>query len=260
MDDLVAEARVAAASPQGANVPRIKVGPIDATFGSMSFKKAEAVFAHKLPPLFAHLSTYGRRAALAAGVLGSAWVAGSYFSGGQSQFFAMKPQPSPTVVARESVERAELLRMREKMAEEIRALRARVEAIPAARTLSPKDSTALEDLKRRLDAVKRETGAAITELVGKVERIQREAPAKFSQVGERRNQTERHIPAQLTPSSRAVDSDIAVGTIQQQARKRRGDAFAPSQKPGAPGVPRPLGNPTQDREHQRGGRSDSAAR
>ncbi|MFO1126530.1 MAG: hypothetical protein U1E25_15445 [Methylocystis sp.] len=259
VDDLVAGARVAAAFPQDANGPDIRVRPTDARFGSTSFKKAEAIFARKSPPL-TRLLTYGRRMALAAGVLGSAWIAGSYFSGGQSQSYAMKPQPSPSVVAQESIERAELLRMREEMAEEIRALQARVEAVPAARSLSVKDAAPLEDLKRRLDAVKRETGAAIAELAGKVERMQRDATAKFSQVSEQRNQKGRQIPASLAASSQAVDSDLAVGTIQKQARKRRDDAFDPSQNPGAPGVPRALGSPTHDREHQRGGRSTSAAR
>ena len=44
-DDAVAEASVAAASPQDANVLEIKVGAADATFSSTSFKKAEAAFA-----------------------------------------------------------------------------------------------------------------------------------------------------------------------------------------------------------------------
>lgn len=248
-DDLVAEARIADTSPQNANAPDIKVGAADAAFDSTSFKKAEAAFARKLPPLLERLLTFGPRAALAASVSGFAWVAGSYFSGGQSQFYAMKPQPSTTVVAQESAERAELLRMKQKITEEIRALQARVEAMPAARSLSAKDATVLDDLKRRLDAVKRETGAAIAELAGKVERMQREASAKFSQVSEQRNQTERQIAPPLAASSRAAASELAVGTIPKQARKRRGDAFDPLQNPGAPGAPRPLEIPAHDREH-----------
>lgn len=219
VDDLVA-----AASLQEANSTDIRIGTTDASFGSPSFKKPEPAFAGK----FAYLLTYGPRAALAAGVLGFAWAAGSYFSGGQ---------PSPTIAAQESVERAELLRMKQ----EIRALQAWVEATPAVRNLSTKDATVLEDLKRRLDAVKRETGAAIAELAGKVERMQRKAAAKFSPVREQRNQT--------ATSSRAVDSELVVGTISKQARKRRGDAFDPSQNPGAPGVPRSLGSSAQGRVH-----------
>lgn len=248
VDGVVAEAGVAAASPQDANVPDVELGATNATFRSTSFKKAEAAFARKLPPLFERLITYAPRAALAAVVSGLAWGAGWYFSG-QSQFYAMKPQPSPTVVAQAGVERAELLRMKQKIAEEIRSLQARVEAIPAVRSLSAKDATVLEDLKRRLDAVKRETSAAIAELAGKVERMQRETTAKFTQLSEQRDQSARQVAAPLAASSRAVDSELAVGTIPKQARKRRGDAFDPSQNPGAPGVPRPLGSPTHGREH-----------
>ena len=240
VDDLVA-----AASPQDANAPYTRVGLTDASFGSSSFKKAEAVSSRK----FARLLTYGPRAALAAGVLGSAWMAGSYLFGGQSQFYAVKPQPDPTVAAQESVERAELIRIQEKMAEDIRGLQARVEAVPAARSLSAKDAAVLEDFKRRLDAVKRETSAAIAELAGKVERMQREATSKASQVSEQRNRTARKIVAPLAASSRPVDLELAVGTIPKQARKRRGDAFDPSQNPGAAGVPRPLGSPAHGREH-----------
>jgi hypothetical protein len=164
-----------------------------------------------------------------------------------------------TAMAQESVERAELLRIKRKLAEEIRALQARVEAIPAARSLSAKDATALEELKRRLDAMKRETGAAIADRAGKIEHMQRETTAKFSQISEQRNQTERQIAPPPAASSRAAASELAVGTIPKQARKRRDDAFDPSQNPGAPGAPRPLEIPAHDREHYRGGRSASAA-
>ena len=162
----------------------------------------------------------------------------------------MKPQPSPTVVAQESAERAELLRMKQKIAEDIRALQARVEAMPAARSLSARDATSVEDLKRRLDAMKRETGAAIADLAGKIEHMQRETTAKFSQVNEQLDRTERQHAAPLAASSRSVTSELAVGTIPKQARKRRDDAFDPSQNPGAPGVPRPLGSrAAHGREH-----------
>ena len=182
-------------------------------------------------------------------MLGSAWMAGSYLFGGQSQYYAVKPQSDPTVAAQESVERAELLRIQKKMAEDIRSLQAKVEAAPASRSLSAKDAAVVEDLKRRLDAVKRETGAAIAELASKVERMQREATSKVSQVSEQRNQTKHKIVAPLAASSRTVDPDLAVGTFQKRARKQRGDAFDPSQSPGAPGIPHPLGSPNHGHEH-----------
>lgn len=249
VDDLVAEAHVAAAFPQDVNVPDIKVGAADATFGSTSFTKPEAVFTREPPPLLKRLLTFAPRAALAASVSGFAWVTGSYFFGGQSPFYAMKPQPSPTVTAQESAERAELLHMKQKITEDIRALQARVEAMPAARSLKARDATSVEDLKRRLDAMKRETGAAIADLAGKIEQMQRETTAKLSQVSDQRNQTERQIAPPPAASSRAAASELAVGTIPKQTRKRRDDAFDPSQYPDAPGAPRPLKIPGYDRAH-----------
>jgi hypothetical protein len=52
------------------------------------------------------------------------------------------------------------------MAEEIRALKANVEAMHTAQSLSAKDAAALGNLKTRLDAVKTETSAAIAEVAG----------------------------------------------------------------------------------------------
>ena len=158
----------------------------------------------------------------------------------------MEPQPSPIVAAQESVERAEFLRTTQKMAEEIRALQVKVEAMHAARSLIAKDGAALEGLKRRLDAVKTETGAAIAELADKVEHMHRETTAKLSQVS---GSSSIGQNTRLLPTSRAVPSASGVGVVRKQPRKRHDDAFDPSQNPGAPGVPRPLGSLARGREN-----------
>jgi hypothetical protein len=80
--------------------------------------------------------------------------------------------------------RAEILRMVHQMADEIRALKARVEAVHAQST-SAKEATALEGLKARLGAVKAETGAEIAELAGKVDRLQSEVTMKLAKASER---------------------------------------------------------------------------
>ena len=146
------------------------------------------------------------------------------------------------------------------MAGEIRALRASVEAMRSARSLGAKDAIALEGLKTHLDAVKTETGAAIAELAGKVEHMQRETTAKFSQVSERFDRPRHQIVAPLATASRADASASKVGVVQKQAKNRRGDAFDPSQNPGAPGVPRPLAIPASGGERELDGRAASAAR
>src|SRR6202035_3644786 len=107
----------------------------------------------RVPLRFEQLFAYGSRAALAACLFGFAWAVGSYFSGGQSPFDAIKPPPARTVVPQESVERTEMLRTAQKMAEDIQALKTNVEAWRTAQSQSGKDATALEGQKTRLEAV-----------------------------------------------------------------------------------------------------------
>jgi len=212
----------------------------------------------KAPPRFERLFAYGSRAALAACLFGFAWVGGSYFSGGQLPFTTPPARP---VATQESVERTEMLRKAQVMAEDIRTLKANFEALRAARSQSGTDATALEGLNTRLDAVKAETGAAIAELAGEVENMQREPAAKLSQVIERLDRIEHQMAA--PPATAALGTASAPGKAAarqpaqiavapakpplenahgQRKTGGRGDAFDPSKNPTAPGVPRPLGS------------------
>ncbi|MGB6177450.1 MAG: YidB family protein, partial [Methylocella sp.] len=214
----------------------------------------------KAPSRFKQLFAYGSRAALAACLLGFAWAAGAYFSSGQLPFYAVTPPPAP-VATQESVARAEMLRATQEMAEDIRGLKANVEALRAAQSQSGNEAAALEGLKTRLDAVNTETSASIAALAGKVEDMQREPAAKLSQIIERLDRIEHQSAAPLATASLGAASGAgkpAAGKPAQSAvapakpplenahaqRKiaGRGDAFDPSQNPTAPGVPRPLGS------------------
>jgi hypothetical protein len=124
-DEAVPAAGAAAASPPDANRLDIRARGADATLGRISFQKPEAISVRRLPPLFECLFSYGPHAALAACLFGFVWVAASYFSGGQLPFYVMKPGLVQTVVPQESVELAEMLRTAQKMAEDIRVLKAR---------------------------------------------------------------------------------------------------------------------------------------
>jgi uncharacterized protein YidB (DUF937 family) len=211
------------------------------------------------PSRFKRLFAYGLYAALAVCLFGFAWAAGSYYSGGQLPFYPFKP-PAPAAVPQEIVERQELLRTAQKMAEDIQGLKANVEALRAAQGQSGQDGTALEGLKTRLEEVKTETGASIADLAAKVEQTQREPAEKLSQVVERLDRIERQIAAPTaTASLGAAAASGAAGARKgaqtavapakpplenAQGQKKTGgrhDAFDPSQNPAAPGVPRPLG-------------------
>ena len=168
-DEAVPVASAAAGSPPDADVLEIRARAADAILRPVSFKKAKPASTRRAPPLFERLLRYGPHAALAACLFGFAWMAGSYFS-----------SPVRTIMPQGSVESAEVGHAAQKMAEEIRALKANVEAMHTAQSLSAKDAAALGNLKTRLDAVKTETSAAIAEVAGKVEHLQRETAAKLS--------------------------------------------------------------------------------
>ncbi|MGH6936669.1 MAG: hypothetical protein ACRED2_10885 [Methylocella sp.] len=169
--------------------------------GLVPFKEAEATSARQAPARFARLFSYGSHAALAACLFGFAWAAGSYFSGHYSPFYALKPPSARPVATQESLARSEMLRTAQKMAEDIRALKANVEALRTVRSQTAKDASALEGLKTRLDAVSTRTSASIAELTSKVEYMQREPAAKLSQVIERLGRIEHQIAAPLAAAS-----------------------------------------------------------
>ncbi len=66
-----------------------------------------------------------------------------------------------------------MLRTAQKMAENIRALQANIEALRAAQSHTAKDTTTFEGLKSRVEAVNIEAGASFAELAGKVEHMRR---------------------------------------------------------------------------------------
>jgi hypothetical protein len=233
VDDSLDEAvpEPAAARPLGANVPTAGARGRDSQRGAASglvpFKAAEAASARRAPPRFEQFFSYGSHAALVACLFGFAWAAGSYFSGGQSPFYAIKPPPARTVATQESEARTEMLRAAQEMAEDIRALKANVEALRAAQSQTAKDTTALEGLKSRLEAVNTETGASIAGLAGKVEHMQREPAAKLSQVLERLDRIERQIATPLSTASIGAASAPGKAAAGKQAQL----AGAPAQPP-----------------------------
>jgi hypothetical protein len=212
-------ANVPAAGSRGGN-PNHGAAP-----GLVPFKAAEAASARRAPAGFEQLFSYGSHVALATCLFGFAWAAGSYFSGNYSPFYALKPPPARAVAPQDSVERGELLRMGQKMAENIRALKANFEALRAAQ--SQTGNASLEGLKARLEAVNAETGASIAELAVKVEHLQREPAAKFSQVLERLDRIERQIAAPLAPASLGGASTSGKAAAGKQAQL----AVAPATPP-----------------------------
>jgi hypothetical protein len=218
-DEAVAEA--IAASPPDAPILKIRARAADSILGLASFETAGQDSGRRWPFLFECLLRFGPRAALVASLVGFTGVAGAYFSGGQLPFSTRTPQPASLDGQQPGGERAEILRMVHQMADEIRALKARIEAVHAQST-SAKEAAALEGLKESLDAVKSETGA----LAGKVDHLQRDVTTKLAKASERFDRPDHRGAVPRAAATKAP----------------RGDAFDPSQNPGAPGAPRPLGS------------------
>ncbi len=137
-------------------------------------------------------------------------------------FFTRMPRAASLDGQQPSGERAEILRIVHQMADEMHDLKARVEAVHVQST-SAKEAAALEGLKARLDAEKTETAA----LAVKVDRLQREIMTKLASASERFDRPNHRGAVPRSAATKAA----------------RGDAFDPSQNPGAPGAPRPLGSP-----------------
>src|SRR5438552_1798760 len=112
----VPEVSPTAVATPDANVPEIRARAADAIIGPIPVSKAEEGSVRRASPLFERLLSYGSHVALAACLVGFAWLAGSYLSGGQQLW----------TVAQKSVKHA---------AEGIRTLKADVEAMQGTRSL-----------------------------------------------------------------------------------------------------------------------------
>jgi hypothetical protein len=232
LEELVADVSEPAVPPPVAHGPEIRARADEAIFGPIPVNKAEEGSARRASRLFRRLLGYGVHAALVACLAGFAWLAGLYFSGDQPSHFVSKLWTLWNVAPQESAEQAETSRAVQKMAEDIRALKADVEAMRATQSSISQDTAALEGLSTQLNLTKTETSAAIAALAGRVEQLERESAAKLSQIYERFDRIEHPIAAPT-----AVSPTVA----RNRARGKRHDAFDPSQNPNALGVPRPLG-------------------
>jgi hypothetical protein len=187
---------------QGKDLSTLDAAPIDL---AQLFERAEERAAGEgRRGRFQPLLNFASNAAFVAGVLGFAFAAGTYFFGGNMPGKGMK---TAAVVSQEGAERAEMLRTTQKMVEDIRELKANVDALRSsvAQNSSAKDQHGLEKsveaLKTRLDAAKAETSGVLAELSNKVDHMQHDPALK--QVVERLDRIEKQTAAPLSTSSAA---------------------------------------------------------
>ena len=244
----VPEAGAGGARPPAANVPmgtgerNVSRPQADRLSGLVILNDAERGSAGQSPPRLERILIYGSQAALAACLFGFAWAASSYFSGDPSFISSLNPPPVKQIAAQDSAERREILHATQKMAEDLRSLKASFELLRTAQSQMAVETARLESLKTRLDSIKSETSTSIAGLVEKVEHVQREPEAKLSQIIERLDRMERQNAAPVAAGSAGAVPASGTSAPRKQAQGGRGDAFNPSLNPNAPGAPRPLGS------------------
>lgn len=241
LDEPAADAGKSAA-PSIPNGPEIRAHADDALFGPAPLNTTSEGSARRASLLFKRLLGYGLYAVAVACLAGVAWFAGLYFSGDQPSHFAGKLWNLWPVGPQEGAGRTEAARTIEKMAEEIRAIKAEVEAMHATQSARAQDTAALEGLSTQLNQTKSEANAAIAELAARVEKLERESAAKLGQIYERLDRIEHPTAAPTAASLGAAPAESGATAAKTRARGKRHDAFDPSQNPTAPGIPRPLGS------------------
>lgn len=135
----------------------------------------------------------------------------------------------------------QLLQATQKIASQLQALQARMDAMSAApppARVEEKAAPNVEELNRRIDAAKADTSAEIRQLSSTVEQLQRDMNARLAEIGAATRQAERAAePAAAPPRLTTALREDGY----RRSYRRRGDAFDPTLHPHAPGAPRPLG-------------------
>lgn len=224
----------ATAIAAGASIPEISIGAADAPRGGAGPEASKARLRNETNSL--------ARAARAGRALAAYLVAG--LVGWGLYDLAASVRPSwPDVFgagsAQKSAEQAELLRLTQKMAADIRALQARLEAVEKAR--GP-DANALssDEANRRIGEAKAGVDARIGGLENEIEALRHEAASRRAEAQAVSDQPERRAGEAVGHAHRGAVVTAHVQAGWKRARPR-GDAFDPALHPGAPGAPRPLG-------------------
>ncbi len=156
----------------------------------------------------------------------------------QAQKASESAQP---VQEQKSPESAQLLQATQKIASQLQALQARMDAISAAPRKEEREAPNVEELNRRIDAAKADTAAEIRQLANTVEQLQREMNARMAEIGAASRHAERAATEAAATAPPRLATAVRVEEGYKRSHKRRGDAFDPTLHPHAPGAPRPLG-------------------
>ncbi len=218
-------------------IPEVRVSAADAPPGGARLEEADASAEGRLETPFIAKAARAGRAVAAYAIAG---LIGWHLYDLAKPVQIAWPDILGALSAQKSDEQAELLRTTQKLAADIQALQARLDAIEKARGHEATNTPSIDEVNRRIDEMKAGVAAEIGALSGKIGEVQREAEAKRvempiapEQPEKRATEVETHAH---TPTSVAAHVEAGWKHVH-----RRGDAFDPSLHPSAPGAPRPLG-------------------
>lgn len=216
--------------PPEAPTLQLKVQPADAILGPV--KETEIASTRK-PSFFRRVTRFTTRVIFIACVGGAAWAVGAYYASGHTPMGFVKSllKSSPAVEAQQSPQHDELVSTVRQMADDIRALKASVDSKGAAQDSGAASATSQNSQLASIQT----TTAAIADLTSRVDKLQADVTTKLSQIDQQLANIEQKMSA----------THVAAAPRAEPRHKRvehLHDAFDPSQAPGAPGVPRPLGS------------------
>lgn len=232
--------RLSTAATGAGDIPEVKVSAADAPRLGAGLEAAEAPAGGRSEKPFLSKAAGAGRAVAAYAVAG---LIGWHLYDLATPVHIVWPDFFGAQLRRQSAEKAEFERVTNKLAADVQALQARLDAIEKARSHEAKNTPSIDEVNRRIDDVKAGVAAEIGVLAGQVKEAQREAEAKRAETHVAPEQPERR-PSEAEGHAHRPASVAAHVEAGWKRLHRRGDAFDPSLHPSAPGAPRPLGAPS----------------
>ncbi|RTL85377.1 MAG: hypothetical protein EKK29_12400 [Hyphomicrobiales bacterium] len=228
-----------AAAAGGGGVPEVRVSVADAPGGGARLDEAKPDEGVKPEASFLSRAVRAGRAFAAYAIAG---VIGWHLYDLARPVHIAWPDLSVFGSAQKNVEEAEFRRVTQKLAADIQALEARLDALEKARGHEARNNQSIEEVNRRIDEMKAGVSAEVGALAGQIKEAQREAEAKRAETHVVPEPAESRVAG---PEGHAHRPASVAAHVEAHWKRghRRGDAFDPALHPNAPGAPRPLGSP-----------------
>jgi multidrug efflux pump subunit AcrB len=231
LDDAIPAADRAPVSPEATKLA-IKVQADDAILQHAPIKETaeteNSLAPRSAPGFFGRVARSVVRVAIIASLCAMAWVGGTYYSTANLPHNFFKGSSSAEV--QQSPSHDELAASVQQMAEELRALKASVDSRSAAPGPA---GTSAGGQNGQMGLIQGKTDAAIAALGGRMDKLEADFTTQLAQIDGKLAGIEQKISTQ-----RAA---LAARASATHKHAHLHDAFNPSQDPGAPGAPHPLG-------------------